>query len=269
VTEGRRSQPHERGWAAAEDAAAHAFADDLADTVEITGPDGHHLQRVRRLRAGEHVTVADGAGAWRRYEIEDVSPGALRLGARSERFEEPELIPRVSLAVALTKAGALDTVVARCTEIGVARVVPIRTRRCVVRWDAAQAERGVQRLRTTAREAAAQSRRARLPEISPVGALSDFASVPGAVIAARGGVAARALPLPEPKKISGSERTDFESDLEWIVVVGPEGGLDPAELAGMEHLPRFGLAMHILRAETAPIVAVALLLERVRDLCHE
>ena len=175
----------------------------------------------------------------------------------------------MSLAVALTKAGALDTVVARCTEVGVARVVPIRTRRCVVRWDAAQAERGVQRLRTTAREAAAQSRRAWLPEIAPVGALADFASVPGAVIADPAGVAARALPLPEPKKFSKSERTNFESDLEWIVIVGPEGGLDPAELEGMEHLPRFGLGRHILRAETAPIVAVALLLDRVREVCHE
>ena len=71
--EGRRSQPHR--YAAAEDAAAHTFAEHLADTLEIDGTDGHHLQRVRRLRPGEHVTVADGLGSWRRYEIEDAGPG--------------------------------------------------------------------------------------------------------------------------------------------------------------------------------------------------
>ena len=91
---------------------------------------------------------------------------------------DPELVPGVELAVALTKAGALDTVVARCTELGVARITPVRTRRCVVQWDAAQAERAVERLRTVAREAAAQSRRARLPEIAPVAELADFAGRP-------------------------------------------------------------------------------------------
>lgn len=257
------------GWAAGQDAAAHTFVDDLDDTVEVAGDDGHHLQRVRRLRAGEHVTVADGAGSWRRYEIEEVASGRLRLGARSVRFVEPHVVPLVSLAVALTKAGTLDTVVARCTEIGVARITPIRTRRCVVRWDASQAERAVTRLRTTAREAAAQSRRARLPEIAAVADLSDFAAHPGAVIAERGGENARSLALPVPKKISTPDGADSESDLEWIVIVGPEGGLDPIELAGMEHLPRFGLGWHVLRAETAPIVAVALLLDRVREMCRE
>ena len=141
--EGRRSQPQEQRWAAAEGAAAHTFLTDLDDTVEITGADGHHLQRVRRLRVGEHLTVADGLGTWRCYEIEAVDPGRLQLGAQSVRFVEPEVGPRVSLAVALTKAGALDTVVTRCTEIGVSRITPIRTRRCVVRWDAAQADRAV------------------------------------------------------------------------------------------------------------------------------
>jgi 16S rRNA (uracil1498-N3)-methyltransferase len=215
------------------------------------------------------VTIADGVGAWRRYEIEHVAPGALRCRAQSARFEEPDLVPHVSLAVALTKAGALDTVVARCTELGVARVTPIRTRRCVVRWDGAHADRAVARLRTTAREAAAQSRRARLPEIAPVAELADVATLPGAVVAQRGGVAARDLEPPFRKKISATPHTNFASDLEWIVIVGPEGGLDPAELAGMEHLPRFGLGDHILRAETAPIVAVALLLDRVREMCRE
>jgi 16S rRNA (uracil1498-N3)-methyltransferase len=267
VMEGRRAEPHR--YAAAEDAAAHTFTDELADTVEISGDDGHHLQRVRRLRAGEHLTIADGAGVWRRYEIEDVSPGTLRCGARSERFEEPDLRPHVSLAVALTKAGALDTVVARCTEIGVARVTPIRTRHCVVRWDAAQSERAVARLRRTAREAAAQSRRARLPEIAPVTDLAAVASRPGAVIAERGGIAVAQLELPAANNFSASLQHEFASDLEWIVIVGPEGGLDTAELAGMEHLPRIGLGSHVLRAETAPIVAVALLLDRVRALCRE
>ena len=82
------------------------LANPLDDAIVVSGPDGHHLQRVRRLRAGEQVTAADGAGHWRCYEIEAVEPGRLHLVARGARTTEPQLVPAVCLAVALTKAGA-------------------------------------------------------------------------------------------------------------------------------------------------------------------
>ena len=241
-------------WAAAQDAAAHTFVGSLDDAVEIAGADGHHLQRVRRLRVGEHVTAADGAGAWRRYEIDAIEPGRLHLSARGERFRDPELVPGVALAIALTKAGALDTVVARCTELGVARITPVRARRCVVQWDAAHGERAVERLRTVAREAAAQCRRAHLPEIAPVANLADFAGRADVVVADRGGGSIDDLPSPRSA---------------WTVVVGPEGGLDPDELEAFAGAGRLRLGPHVLRAETAPIAAVAVLLSRAREMFRE
>jgi 16S rRNA (uracil1498-N3)-methyltransferase len=257
------------GWAAAEDAAAHVFVDALADAIEIAGADGHHLQRVRRLRVGEHLTAADGAGTWRRYEVAAIDPGRLGLYAVGTPRREPEMVPGVALAVALTKAGALDTVVARCTELGVASVTPVRTRRCVVRWDAAQAGRARERLQVAAREAAMQSRRARLPGIEPVVDLDDLLTagratsgqpmsglpVSGLVVADRTG--GPVADLVEPA--AGT----------WTVVVGPEGGLEPAELEALAGVPRLGLGPHILRAETAPIAAVALLLSRSHQMFRE
>lgn len=247
--------PPRSAWAAAQDAAAHTFVAALDDSVEITGADGHHLQRVRRLRVGEHVTAADGAGAWRRYEIDAVEPGRLHLSARGELRREPELVPSVELAVALTKAGALDTVVARCTELGVARITPVRASRCVVQWDAAQADRAVERLRKVAREAAAQSRRARLPEIAPVAELADFAGRPGVLVADRAG-----SPIDEVAPPAGAA---------WTVVVGPEGGFAAGELDGFGGAGRLQLGPHILRAETAPIAAVAVLVSRITALFRE
>src|SRR4029079_18569511 len=117
-----------------QDAAAHTFVTSLDDSVEITGADGHHLQRVRRLRVGEHMTAADGAGGWRRYEIDVIQPGRLHLVARGARCRDPELVPGVALAVALTNAAARGAVAARSTELGVPRTPPVRARRCVVRW---------------------------------------------------------------------------------------------------------------------------------------
>jgi 16S rRNA (uracil1498-N3)-methyltransferase len=242
-------------WAAAQEAAAHTFVTALDDALEITGTDGHHLQRVRRLRIGEHVTAADGAGSWRRYEIEAVEPGRLRLRASGERRREPEIVPRVELAVALTKAGALDTVVARCTELGVARITPVRARRCVVQWDAAQASRAVERLRHVAREASAQCRRAQLPEIVPVAELADFAGRPDVLIADHAGVPVDELPTPAGRS--------------WTVVVGPEGGFAPGELEPFAGAGRLNLGPHILRAETAPIAAVAVLVSRTPGVFRE
>jgi len=247
-------------WAARQDAAAHAFVAALDDTVEISGADGHHLQRVRRLGAGEHMTLADGAGTWRRYAIESVAPGRLRLGAVSDAVTEPEIVPRVVLAVALTKAGALETVVTRGTELGIARFIPMRTRRCVVRWTPAQAERAVARLQVTAREAAAQSRRARVPEVSAVADLVSVAGLSGLVVAEPGGLPAREIPAPV-------QRVPPADD--WIVAVGPEGGFDPAELEAMREAPRVSLGPHILRAETAPIAVSVLFLDRARELFRE
>jgi 16S rRNA (uracil1498-N3)-methyltransferase len=244
-------------WAGDADAAAHTFAAELGDEVEVGGDDGHHLQRVRRLRAGERVTVADGAGRWRLYDIDAVRAGSLQLRAVGPVTAEPVVRPAVSLAVALTKAGALDTVVARCTELGVARVTLVRAERCVVRWDAADAGRAVERLQAAARAAAAQSRRARLPQIEAPVDLGDLAGRAGVVVAERRGARSDELE-------AALARAD-----EWTVVVGPEGGFAPAERARLGDMPHLGLGPHVLKAETAPIAAVAILIESAGRVCRE
>jgi 16S rRNA (uracil1498-N3)-methyltransferase len=233
-------------WCAGEpDAVAHVFVARLDDAITVDGTDGHHLQRVRRLRVGEVLTAADGSGAWRTYAVRAIGPGRLDLEARSGPRTEPALEPRITLALALSKAG-LDQVVARVTELGVARVEPVRMRRAMVRWDGDRAAKAHARLQAIAREAAAQSRRARVPEIGPLLDLRDLAARPGLVVADRAGASAAALAPPGPEG--------------WTVVVGPEGGFDPAELAVLPPgVPRLAVGPYVLRAETAPVAVVAAL----------
>ena len=240
------------------EAVAHVFVDALDDECVIAGDDGHHLQRVRRLTAGETVTAADGSGAWRAYAVTEVATARLTLAARGE--VENACAPRVSvsLALALTKGG-LDDVVAAATELGVVRVIPVRSERVVVRWDAQRARKAVVRLRAVAREAAMQSRRACIPIVDEVVDLAALIGRPDLVVAARDGLRPSELAV----------RTSPDGTTGWTVLVGPEGGLAPAELAALDPAPRLRLGAHVLRAATAPLAAVAVLSAEVGRLRPE
>jgi 16S rRNA (uracil1498-N3)-methyltransferase len=234
------------GWAAGAAAAAHVFVPGLDDACTVDGDDGRHLQRVRRLRPGEAVTAADGSGAWRPYEIVAAHDGRLDLVAAGEVTLEPDVVPRLTVAVALAKGG-LDDVVAGCTELGVHRIEPLRTARTVVRLAGERAAAARRRWQGVAREAAMQSRRARVPEVAEVADVRSLRDRPGLVVADRAGAAPASLEPPP-----GGE---------WLVVVGPEGGLAPEELDALV-APRVRVGHHVLRARRAPLAVVAALVER-------
>jgi 16S rRNA (uracil1498-N3)-methyltransferase len=240
-----------RGFASGADAAAHVFAADLHDRVAIDGPDGHHLERVRRLRVGERVTVADGTGAWRAYRIAATAKAHLDLDADGGVHREPVLAPRLAVAFGVGKGAKPEQVVSGLTELGVDRILPFLSARSVVRWDGERAVAAGERLRRVAREAAMQCRRARLPEVAdPVGL--DGVVTPGVVVVGDpAGVPATALDVP-----AGGE---------WMAVVGAEGGLDPDERAALGARPGtvlLAVGPHVLRTETAALAVAAVLAAR-------
>jgi 16S rRNA (uracil1498-N3)-methyltransferase len=242
-------------FAARYPATAHTFLPALDDDVTIDAEAGHHLSRVRRLRGGEAVTAADGDGRWRPYTVVGVRPGAVDLHARAEPVVEPQLDPRLVVAFALTKGTKPDLAVQKLTELGVDGVTLLSTRRSVPRWDETREEAAVARLRRIAREAATQSRRARLPEIDGVRPVTELRGRPGLVVADPAGEEPPLLPAPP-----GGE---------WVLVVGPEGGFDPDEAAALsspapdgETPVRLRLGPNVLRAETAAIAGAAVLATR-------
>jgi 16S rRNA (uracil1498-N3)-methyltransferase len=227
-------------------ATAHVFADRLDDRITIDGDDGHHLQRARRLREEETVTVADGHGRWRAYTVVAVGRGTVDLVASTLVAREPWLTPRLTVACALTKGEKPELVVQKLTELGADRVLLVQAARSVVQWDDDKVASACVRLARVAREAAMQSRRARIPVVEGLVRPSELAALPGLVLAAPDGVAASQLPAPP----GGGE---------WVVAVGPEGGFDDAELARFAAAPRLAVGPYVLRAETAAIAAGAAL----------
>ena len=208
--------------------AAHLFVDDLSSPVP-SDDDRHHLGRVLRLRDGESVTVSDGHGAWR--------PCVWRSGGLAPAGEVARVAAGGDSTVvfALSKGDKPELVVQKLTEVGVTRIVPVVAERSVVRWDDAKSARNAERLRRVAREAAMQSRRCSIPEVTEV--VPSVAEVVG-----RYGTG---FALAEP----GAAEPTAEVH---TIAVGPEGGFTDDELA---LAPLVGLPGGVLRAETAAIVA--------------
>ena len=238
-------------WAAGHRAVAHVFVGVLDDACTVSGDDGHHLARVRRLRVGETITAADARGAWRPYEIAAVSGGALDLVATGAARPEPRPEPRIAVAFALTKGEKPERVVAQLTELGVDRIVPVIASRSVVRWDDARRAAAGERFHRVAREAAMQSHRAVLPTIAAVAPIASLAGHPALLLAEAGATAGG------PDGLGGA--FDIPDGGEWLVVVGPEGGLAPEEASELGAVGRFAVGPHVLRAETAAIAAASAL----------
>jgi 16S rRNA (uracil1498-N3)-methyltransferase len=240
-------------FAAAFVATAHVFVESLDDVIVIDGADGRHLSRVRRVAAGELLTAADGSGRWRPYEATVVSKTGIRAESREDARLEPRLTPSLEVAFAVTKGAKPELVVQKLTELGVDVIVPVVTRRSVVRWDEQRAEAATARFERIAREAAMQSRRARVPIVRNVARLGDLVGRADLVVADRAGRTLRELE---------SDGRDA-----WCLVVGPEGGFDDDELVSLAKAARLAVGPHVLRAETAAI-AVAAALTAVRSPCQ-
>jgi 16S rRNA (uracil1498-N3)-methyltransferase len=190
----------------------------------------HHLARVLRLRPDEAVTVTDGAGRWRsaRFTGDGVD-------VAGEIFEEARPQPPLVIAVAPPKGDRLDWLVAKCTEIGIDRLVLLDAERSVVRWAPDRVARHRERLTRVATEAAMQSRRVWLPEIcGPVPAVDVLGDYTAA----------------EP---GGRAPTPTDT----AIAVGPEGGWSPKELEIAADTVSLG--PNVLRVETAAIAAAVLM----------
>ncbi len=219
------------------------------DSVELTGDEARHAVTVSRVRPGERLAIGDGRGTVVHGVVSSTGARELVLEAAEVVVEEAPT-PRITLVQALAKGDRDELAVQAATELGVDAVVPWAASRSVSRWEGPKAEKGRQRWAAIVREAVKQSIRSRLPEVAPVTATAELPTRLGD---------ARVLVL-EPT--AAAALTDLRPDgRDLALVVGPEGGIAPAELerlvaAGAEPV-RLGAS--VLRTSTAGPAAIAVL----------
>ncbi|OOC52997.1 MULTISPECIES: 16S rRNA (uracil(1498)-N(3))-methyltransferase [Nocardiopsis] len=231
-------------------------ADLAADRVTVGGAEGRHAAVVRRVREGETVDLSDGRGLVARCTVAAVAKDHI-VCAVVERREDPAPRPRLTVVQALPKGDRGELAVEMMTEAGADAIVPWSAERCVTRWKGERAAKSLAKWRATAREAAKQARRGRLPEVAD---LADRSAVADLLAAADLGIV-----LHEDGDDRLSELEPPTGDGPGIVlVVGPEGGFSDTELDAFTGAGavRALLGPSVLRTSTAGVAALSVLQAR-------
>lgn len=223
----------------------------VGKVIELTGDEGRHAVSVKRTSVGEQIELVDGHGTRAVITVTGVSGKDRLVGVVDCVASEPAPRPTVTVVQALPKAARSELTVDLLTQAGADVIVPWQAGRSVANWGKKQ-DKGLAKWRAAARAAAKQSRRSRIPEITPVG---DQAAVAALIQAAP-----LALMLHEDAtgKITDQPVAQVDS---VVLIIGPEGGISPAELdaftAAGAHPVRLG--PEVLRTASAGMVALAAL----------
>lgn len=236
---------------------AEGQALEVGERITVAGDEGRHAVRVARLRAGERIQIGDGAGRIAAARVLETAGDAFDVAIDSVTDVAPNEV-ELTVVQALAKGDRSERAVELCTEFGVDTLAYWQAERSVSRWQTPEKQRrGAAKWQRIAREAAKQSLRARVPQVTGF-ALSEFAAErdPGHLIVV--------LDPDAEAKFSDTVR-------QWLahpeithtaltVVVGPEGGISDAELRRFEQLgvASVKLGDTVLRTSSAGAAAIAL-----------
>ena len=224
------------------------------DTYTIDGGDARHIAGALRMTAGETLTLCDGKGQDYACTLTAVERDAVTVTVDAVTANASEPTLAVTLYMGLPKADKLEWIIQKAVELGVNTIVPVVTARSIAKVDGKDAEKKRVRWQKIAAEAAGQSGRGVIPAVElPLTfkqALPRLATENTLLCYEGGGQPIGRLVTPEDTTLS--------------LVVGPEGGFDPAEVEAVQAAGgRIAtLGPRILRCETAPIAALAVVMER-------
>src|SRR4051812_19329922 len=224
-----------------------------AGELIVRGDEHHYLAHVRRARPGEPVELVDGAGRRAAATIARLSAGETALIAGPPEPIAPAP-PRVRALVPLIKGDRMDSCIEKLVEVGVDAIVVWPAARSVARLDDARRDARLARYRAIAHAAARQSGRAQVPDVTAAASLAAaVAGLPAGQRLVLDPASDAALALAPSAQPGGGAAVD-----DLTVVSGPEGGLTADELDQLAGFAPLGLGPRVLRADTAPVIAVAL-----------
>ena len=238
--------------------------------VIVEGSAANHIARVLRLRSGDSLTLFDGSGGEFGARIEEFRKETVVVAVEEHRPLDRESPLPLTLVQGISRGERMDWIIQKATELGASRIVPVFTKRSVVRLDEKQAERKLQHWRAIAVAACEQCGRNRIPDLAvPVDFFDMLAGDPSGRpdSAGRTDSAGSTRLLLSP---TGDLRIDDLQDVGKgiTVLIGPEGGLEDVEqeAAVTAGFKAVRLGPRVLRTETAAIAALTIIQRYFGDL---
>jgi 16S rRNA (uracil1498-N3)-methyltransferase len=236
--------------------------------IELPATAAQHLGKVLRARSGDEIVLFTGDGREFAAVIESIRGSRVTVSVGAGRTIDRESPLAVTLVQCIARADRMDVIVQNATELGVARIVPVMSRRSVVRLDAAQAASKAEHWRAIAVSACEQCGRNRLPAIEAPRQLTRYLgeAPPGTARLVLDPDAGNSIPaIAIGAEIEIGAAAEIGTAVE--IAIGPEGGFDPEELDAfrVSGFRSVALGPRVLRTETAAIAGLAWLQTRYGD----
>lgn len=230
------------------------------DKIRIQGSDVNHMKNVLRMRPGEEVMVSDGNNRQYRCRVEDYPDGEAVLAILEAGLVDTELPSRIYLFQGLPKQEKMELIVQKAVELGVCQVIPVQTRRCVVKLDAKKAAKKVQRWQQIAESAAKQAGRGYIPAVSEVMTFQE-------ALAFSEALDIRLIPYELADGMEGTRKIldGIRPGQSVGIFIGPEGGFEKEEVSRAVEAGAMPITLgkRILRTETAGIAVLSILMYRL------
>ena len=236
--------------------------DEEAHQIHITGSDVKHISNVLRMKTGEELWISDGSKYEYRCTIESFEPDEVLLHIVYSQEPEYELPCRIYLFQGLPKADKMELIIQKAVELGAYEIIPVETKRCVVKLDGKKSAKKTARWQQIAESAAKQSKRMLIPNVHEVltfrealkyAESMDVRLVPYEL--ARG--------MQETKEILSA----IQPGQSVGIFIGPEGGFEEKEVetAISEGVKPITLGRRILRTETAGLAILSVLMFQLEN----
>lgn len=230
--------------------------------IVIEGSDVNHMKNVLRMKVGEKLEVSDGDAKLYVCEITSFEADVIRLQILEETEADTELSSKLYLFQGLPKSDKMELIVQKAVELGVYEVIPVATKRAVVKLDEKKAKKKVERWNLVAEGGAKQSGRTLIPKVANV---MSFAQA--LTYAADLDVVLIPYELAEGMKETREVIDSIRPGQSVGIFIGPEGGFEEKEVADAMEIgaKAITLGKRILRTETAGLTTLSILMYHLED----
>ena len=230
--------------------------------VRIVGTDLNHMKNVLRMKPGEEVLISDGTGKDYNCQVKEYGAEEGILVILSENADSRELPSRIWLFQGLPKADKMELIIQKAVELGAYEIIPVETKRCVVKLDGKKAAKKVERWQQIAESAAKQSKRMLIPNVHQVLSFKEALKYAESMDI-------RLIPYELAKGMQETKEilAAIEQGQSIGIFIGPEGGFEEKEVetAISEGAKPITLGKRILRTETAGLAILSVLMFQLEN----